>query len=91
MTTPRGKRMTLEFLHPFSLKGLGRWLPPGHYEVVFDEELTEDLLIPRYRRVSTLLCVPREAGRQSSVAMVGVDAEDLKAAHARDRAMAAPR
>jgi hypothetical protein len=87
MTTTRTKRMTLRFLHPFSLKGINRQLPPGNYEVVSDEELIEELSFPVYRRVATLIFVPGEVYRKSSIEMVNVDPEELKAAHQRDQAM----
>ena len=83
--------MTLKFLHPFSLKGVDRQLPPGNYEVVSDEELIEELSFPVYRRVATLLFVPGEAYRKSSIEMVNVVPEELKAAHKRDQAMTTPR
>jgi len=91
VTTTRTKRMTLRFLHPFSLKGIDRQLPPGDYEVVSDEELIEELSFPVYRRVATLIFIPGEAYRKSSVVMVNADPVELKAAHQRDQAMAAPR
>ena len=87
MTTTRTKRMTLRFLHPFSLKDINRQLPPGNYEVVSDEELIEELSFPVYRRVATLIFVPGEVYRKSSIEMVNVDPEELKAAHQRDQAM----
>jgi len=91
MTMTRTKRVTLKFLHPFSLKGIDRQLPPGNYEVVSDEELIEELSFPVYRRVATLILVPGEAYRKSSIEMVNVDPEDLKAAHQRDQAVPVPR
>jgi len=91
MTTTRTKRVTLRFLHPFTLKGIGRQLPPGNYEIVSDEELIEELSFPVYRRVATLIFVPGEAYRKSSIEMVDVDPQELAAAHARDQAMPAPR
>jgi hypothetical protein len=91
VTTTRTKRITLKFLHPFSLKGIGRQLPPGNYEIVSDEELIEELSFPVYRRVATLIFVPGEAYRKSSVEMVNVDPVELEIAHQRDQAKAAPR
>jgi len=91
VTTTRSRRSTLTFRHPFWLKGLGRQLPPGTYEVVCDDELIEELSFPVYRRVATLLFVPGEAYRRSSIEMVDVDPQDLKAAHERDRALPPPR
>ena len=90
MTTTRTKRVTLSFRHPFSLKGLGRQLPPGNYEIVSDEELIEELSFPVYRRVATLIFVPGEAYRKSSIEMVNVDPAELKAAHQRDQLIPVP-
>jgi hypothetical protein len=83
----RTKRVTMTFQHPFSLKGVGRQLAPGQYEVVSDEELIEELSFPVYRRVSTLIFLPAQAHRPSSIEMVNIDPADLAAAHARDQAM----
>ena len=82
----RTKRQTLTFNHPFSLKGVGRVLSPGKYEVVSDEEMIEELSFPVYRRVSTLIFVPAQSYRQSSIEMVNVDPAELSAAHERDQA-----
>lgn len=84
--TTRTKRVTLTFQHPFSLKGIERQLAPGQYEVVSDDELIEELSFPVYRRVSTLIFVPAQAHRQTSVEMVNVDPAELGAAHERDQA-----
>lgn len=85
----RSKRVTFTFRHPFSLKGIDRPLAPGHYEVVTDEELIGELSFPVYRRVATLIFLPAQAHRPSSVEMVNVDPVELSAAHERDRAMTA--
>jgi hypothetical protein len=78
--------VTLTFQHPFSLKGVDRQLAPGQYEVVTDAELIEDLIVPAYRRVATLIFLPTQTHRQSSIEMANVDPADLAAAHARDQA-----
>jgi hypothetical protein len=49
------------------------------------------LSFPVYRRVATLIFVPGEAYRKSSIEMVNVDPQELAAAHERDQAMPAPR
>ncbi|HZP75152.1 MAG TPA: hypothetical protein VFB45_03315 [Pseudolabrys sp.] len=87
----RTKRMKLRFLHPFSLKGIHRQLAPGNYEVVSDDELIEELSFPVYRRVATLIFMPAQAHRKSSVEMINVDPLELQAAHQRDQAIAAAR
>ena len=88
--TTRSKRVTMTFRHPFSLKGVDRQLAAGQYEVVADEELIEELSFPVYRRVSTLIFLPAQTHRQSSIEMVNVDPADLQAAHERDCASATP-
>jgi hypothetical protein len=74
----------MTFQRPFSLKGVERQLAPGQYEVVTDEELIEELSFPAYRRIATLIFLPADAHRPSSIEMVNVDPADLAAAHARD-------
>ncbi len=83
----RTKRVTLTFRHPFTLHGAGRELAAGRYEMVRDDELIGEVFVPVYRRVATLILLPAQAHRQSTIAMVDVDPADLAAAHARDRAM----
>jgi hypothetical protein len=83
----RTKRVTLTFRHPFTLHGAGRELAPGRYEMVSDEQLVGEVFVPVYRRVATLIFLPVQAHRPSSVEMVNVDPADLAAAHARDQAM----
>lgn len=87
--TTRSKRVTFTFAHPFSLKGVDRTLAPGHYEVVTDEALVEELSFPVYRRVATLIFLPAEAYEPSSIEMVNIDPADLATAHERDRAKSA--
>ena len=84
--TTRTKRVMWTFQHPFSLHGIERQLAAGQYEVVTDEELIEELSFPVYRRVATLIFLPAQAHKPSSIEMVNVDPADLAAAHARDRA-----
>jgi hypothetical protein len=55
-----------------------RLLPPADYRVVTDEELIEGLSFPAYRRVATMIFVPRQSG--SSLEMVTIDPLDLQAA-----------
>ncbi len=81
----RTKRVTLTFHHPFSLKCVDRLLSPGDYEVLTDEELIEELSFPVYRRVATMIMLPRDV-RRSSIEMVAVDPTDLAKAHRLDSA-----
>ena len=80
----RTRRGNVIFNHPFELKGVDRTLPPGSYQIVTDEELIEGLSFPVYHRVSTMIIVPAQCGRGSSVEMVAIDPRDLEAAQARD-------
>jgi hypothetical protein len=80
--TTRTSRKIVTFTRPFTLKGIDRVLPAGDYRVVTDEELIEELSFPVYRRVCTMIFVPGE--NASSVEMVGIDPQDLQAAHERD-------
>jgi hypothetical protein len=79
----RTTRKTVIFLHPFTLKGVDRTLPPGEYQVVTDEELIEGLSFPAYHRISTMIFVPAQS-RSSSIEMVTIDPLDLQAAQQRD-------
>jgi hypothetical protein len=75
----RTTRKIVIFSNPFSLKGVGRILPAGKYEVVTDEELIEGLSFPVYRRVATTMLVPARS-YQGSVEMLTIDPLDLAAA-----------
>jgi hypothetical protein len=80
--TTRSHSKSVVFSHPFELKGVDRILPPGDYRVVTDEELIEELSFPVYRRVATVIFVPGES--TSSIEMVAIDPQELKAAQERD-------
>jgi hypothetical protein len=84
----RTHRKTVVFGRPFRLKGVGRALPPGNYQVVTDEELIEGLSFPVWHRVSTAIIVPAE--QASSVEMVAIDPADLQAAQDSDKAANLP-
>ena len=80
----RTTRKTVIFGNPFSLKGVGRILPAGNYEVVTDEELIEGLSFPAYRRVATMMLAPAQSSHASSVEMLIIDPLDLAKALERD-------
>jgi hypothetical protein len=84
--TTRTQRKTVVFSHSFQLKGVDRVLPPGHYEVVTDEELIEGLFFPVCHRVCTAIIVPAQSHQASSVEMVAIDPRDLQPAQDRDAA-----
>lgn len=83
MTIRTGNK-TVSFTRPFLLKGIDRVLPAGHYRVTTDEELIQELSFPVYRRVATMIFVPAESHRASSVEMVSIDPRDLQEALDRD-------
>ena len=62
-------------------------LPPADYRVVTEEELIDGLSFAAYRRVSTVIFVPAEAG--CAVEMMTIDPTDLQAVHETDIAMIA--
>ena len=80
----RTRREVVTFRRPFSLKGTGRILPAGSYEVVTDEELIEGLSFPVYRRVATMMLAPTQFSRASSIEMLTIDPADLATAVERD-------
>src|SRR4029077_8211695 len=82
--TTRTTSKIITFARPFTLKGVDRILPPGEYRVVTDEELIEELSFPVYRRMATMIFVPADSHRASSVEMVTIDPLDLKEAQDRD-------
>jgi hypothetical protein len=82
----RSLSKTVVFCRPFLLKGIDRTLPPGEYRVVTDEELIEGISFPVYRRVSTMIFVPAQSYGPSSVEMVTIDPDDLRAAQNQDAA-----
>src|SRR4029077_86382 len=67
--TTRTTSKIVTFARPFTLKGIDRILPPGEYRVVTDEELIEELSFPVYRRMATMIFVPADSHRASSVEM----------------------
>jgi hypothetical protein len=75
--TTRSRRETVHFRHPFRIRGIDRQLPAGPYEVITDEEMIEGLSFPSYRRVATMIMVPGDAPRHSSVEMIAIGSIDL--------------
>ena len=82
--TMRTSNKTVNFAHPFLLKGVDRVLPPGEYRVATDEELIQELSFPAYRRVATMIFVPAQSDNASSIEMVSIDPRDLQEAQDRD-------
>lgn len=82
----RTSSKTVTFGKPFTLKGVDRLLPAGGYCVTTDEELIEALSFPVYRRIATVIFVPRG----TAIEMVTIDPEDLRVAQEKDAAQSAP-
>ena len=80
----RSTTKKITFTHPFLLNGIDRTLPAGDYDVITDEELIEGLSFPVYRRVATMMYVPAQSHRASSIEMVTIDPAALEAAMDRD-------
>jgi hypothetical protein len=79
----RTRQRTWTFSRPFRLAGVDRVLPPGEYQVATDEELVEGLSFPVYRRIATMIFVPRPNGG-SAVEMFNIDPAGLQVAHDND-------
>ncbi len=75
--TTRTRRETINFKHPFRIKGIDRLLSPGGYEVVTDEEQIEGLSFPAFRRIATMIMVPGAPPHQSSTEMISIGSVEL--------------
>jgi hypothetical protein len=80
----RSLSKTVVFSKPFQLKGVDRVHPAGDYRMVTDEELIGGLSFPVYRRVATMIFLPAQSHRASSIEMVTIDPPDLQTAQDRD-------
>ncbi len=86
--TIRTRGKTVTFHRPFCLKGVDRWLPPGDYRVMTDEELMEGLSFTAHHRAATVIFVPAPSG--SAIEMVTIMPSDLQAALELDASVGAP-
>ncbi|HEY0220417.1 MAG TPA: hypothetical protein VGC26_11735 [Afipia sp.] len=75
--TTRTRRETVTFKNPAQIRGVGRLLPAGTYDVVTDEEMIEGLSFPCYRRVATMIMVPGIAPHQLTSEMISIGSVDL--------------
>ena len=75
--TTRTRRETVNFLHPFSMKGVDRLLPAGAYEVITDEETIEGLSFAAFRRVATMIMVPAAGSHGATMEMIYISSIDL--------------
>lgn len=80
----RSSTATVTFAHPFSLTGIDGVLPAGTYAVETEEELVEGVSFPAYRRLSTVLLLPGEAGSSIRFQALDVDPAELAEALRRD-------
>src|ERR1700727_3019034 len=74
--TTRSRRETITFQHPFQIRGIDRVLPPGAYEIITDEEMTEGLVFRAFRGVATMIMVPA-AAQNSAMEMISIGSVDL--------------
>jgi hypothetical protein len=84
--TVRSRREVVTFKHPFQIRGVGRLLPAGSYEVITDEEMIEGLSFASFRRVATMILVPA-AARGSTMEMISIGSVDLADAQRTDASM----
>ena len=82
--TMRSRRETITFKHPFRIKGIDRLLSAGAYETITDEEMIEGLSFAAFRRVATMIMVPAESPRNSSMEMISISSIDLSDARQND-------
>lgn len=75
--TTRSRMETVNFSHPFRIRGVDRTLPSGMYEIISEDELIEGLSFPCYRRVSTFIMAPAAPPYQASMEMIAIAAIDL--------------
>jgi hypothetical protein len=76
--TIRTTRSVASFSEPFSLRGVEDVLPPGDYNVYFEDELVQGLSRAAYRRVSTILQIPSISSPQEQSRLVSISATDLE-------------
>ncbi|BBO02137.1 MULTISPECIES: hypothetical protein [Bradyrhizobium] len=75
--TIRSRHESVTFKHPFHIRGIARELPAGRYEVVTDEEMIEGLSFAAWRRVATMITVPKEGARGDITEVHAIGSVDL--------------
>lgn len=78
--TTRTTTRTVIFAEPFRLGAVEGVQPPGSYEVITDEELIDGLTFQAWRRVATMIVLPRVG----EIQMVLIDPTDLDASFLQD-------
>ena len=81
----RTRRTTVTFTNDFKLDCLDEVLPAGDYCVETDEELLQGISFVAYRRVATMLRLPKQSSNPSLYRTLTVDPLDLEAALQRDQ------
>jgi hypothetical protein len=80
MSDIRTTRSRITFALPFTVRGIAGEQRPGSYDVETEEAVVQGLLHTVYRRVATILYVPRDGTTSAHL----VDPEDLAAAQRAD-------
>src|SRR5258708_14301930 len=75
---------TVRFSRPFILTGIGGKKPAGSYTVETDEELLQNVSVPAYRRISTLIRLPPRPDSTELARIVDLDPVELAAIVASD-------
>ena len=85
--TNRTTSKILNFVRPFSLRGLAEVLPAGSYKVMTEEMQDEKVTYPTWQWVSTQMHLNTNSDRSDDARMMAVDPRDLEVAYLRDQRM----
>lgn len=80
---------SVNFSHPFVMKGFGGELPAGIYEIVAEEKMIESLSFTAYRRAATYIVI-ENLKKQGMSQLLPIDHRDLELALARDQQSSKP-
>ena len=72
------------FRHPFRIEGIAEKLPAGTYLVETEEEQLQALSFEAWRRLETVIHLPRQPGGLMVEQVFPIDREALEATLARD-------
>jgi len=62
----RETKRFVDINRPFQVPGLSRLYPAGRYEVTTEEEPLGDSMTPVFKRISTVIYLPREEGDENA-------------------------
>ncbi len=82
----RTQSKTVNFMHPFQLRGMDEEQPAGAYRIEIVDERLETLDMVAYRRVSTAIMLPSILTNALARESVAIDPADLELALKRDAA-----